>query len=102
MNIVIYRLVMSLFNNLSFYMTICPLGGQYGPNVRRWMDTTREADLGQCFVAIDPSYFAPGFPDRMADLMDHCRNMESVSVGSLMLFHWSIVSLMTIFCRVLF
>lgn len=50
-------------------------GGQYGPNVRRWMDTTREADLGQCFVAIDTSFFAPGFPDRMSDLMNHCRNM---------------------------
>ncbi|KAF2357372.1 Malate/L-lactate dehydrogenase-like [Trinorchestia longiramus] len=53
-------------------------GGHYGPNVRRWMDTTREADLGQCFVTIDPSCFAPGFTDRMADLMNFCRGMESV------------------------
>ncbi|XP_042219100.1 uncharacterized oxidoreductase YjmC-like [Homarus americanus] len=52
-------------------------GGQYGPNVRRWMQTDQEADLGQCFVAIDPSFFAPGFEDRMSDLMDHCRGMES-------------------------
>lgn len=51
-------------------------GGHYGPNVRRWMQTDRPADLGQCFVAIDPSFFAPGFEDRMSDLMDHCRNME--------------------------
>ncbi|XP_042209707.1 uncharacterized oxidoreductase YjmC-like isoform X2 [Homarus americanus] len=51
-------------------------GGQYGPNVRRWMQTDREADLGQCFVAIDPSFFAPGFEDRMSDLMGHCRDME--------------------------
>ncbi|KAG7153334.1 L-sulfolactate dehydrogenase-like, partial [Homarus americanus] len=50
--------------------------GQYGPNVRRWMQTDREADLGQCFVAIDPSFFAPGFEDRMSDLMGHCRDME--------------------------
>jgi len=53
-------------------------GGQYGPNVRRWMDTTRQADLGQCFVAIDPAFFAPGFPDRMGDLMESCRDMEPV------------------------
>lgn len=51
-------------------------GGQYGPNVRKWMQTDRPADLGQCFVAIDPSCFAPGFEDRMSDMMDYCRNME--------------------------
>nr|XP_053652105.1 uncharacterized oxidoreductase YjmC-like [Cherax quadricarinatus] len=51
-------------------------GGQYGPNVRRWMNTDREADLGQCFVAIDPAFFAPGFEDRMSDLMNYCRGME--------------------------
>ncbi|KAL7643190.1 UNVERIFIED_CONTAM: hypothetical protein RMT77_006480 [Armadillidium vulgare] len=51
-------------------------GGHYGPNVRRWMSTSAEADLGQGFVAIDPSFFAPGFTDRMSDLMDHCRKME--------------------------
>lgn len=53
-------------------------GGHYGPNVRRWMSTTTEADLGQGFVAIDPSFFATGFTDRMSDLMDHCRSMEPV------------------------
>ncbi|MPC41114.1 uncharacterized oxidoreductase YjmC-like isoform X1 [Portunus trituberculatus] len=51
-------------------------GGQYGPNVRKWMNTDREADLGQAFMALDPSFFAPGFEDRMSDLMNHCRNME--------------------------
>ncbi|KAK8725253.1 hypothetical protein OTU49_010778 [Cherax quadricarinatus] len=51
-------------------------GGQYGPHIRRWMQTDREADLGQCFVAIDPSFFAPGFEDRMSDMMDYCRGME--------------------------
>ena len=44
------------------------------------MNTDREADLGQAFMALDPSYFAPGFEDRMSDLMDHCRNMEPVSL----------------------
>lgn len=40
------------------------------------METSRPADLGQCFVAIDPSFFASGFEDRMSDLMGHCRTME--------------------------
>ncbi|XP_064090531.1 uncharacterized oxidoreductase YjmC-like isoform X1 [Macrobrachium nipponense] len=56
-------------------------GAHYGPNVRRWMQTDRPADLGQCFVAIDPSFFAPGFEGRMSDLMDHCRNMEPAEQG---------------------
>ncbi|KAG0713906.1 malate dehydrogenase [Chionoecetes opilio] len=51
-------------------------GGQYGPNVRRGMQTDKEADLGQAFMALDPSFFAPGFEDRLGDLMNHCRNME--------------------------
>lgn len=56
-------------------------GAHYGPNVRRWMQTDRPADLGQCFIAIDPSFFAPGFEGRMSDLMDHCRNMEPAEQG---------------------
>nr|XP_045581329.1 uncharacterized oxidoreductase YjmC-like isoform X2 [Procambarus clarkii] len=56
-------------------------GGQYGPNVRKWMQTDREADLGQCFVAIDPSFFSPGFEDRMSDMMDYCRGMEPAEQG---------------------
>ncbi|KAK7109474.1 uncharacterized oxidoreductase YjmC-like [Littorina saxatilis] len=51
-------------------------GAAFGPNVRRWKTNDRPANLGQCFIAIDPSAFAPGFTDRMSDLMDHCRNLE--------------------------
>lgn len=65
-----------------FAMNLSATGGQYGPNVRRWMQTDREADLGQAFMALDPSFFAPGFEDRMGDLMNHCRNMEPVSPTS--------------------
>lgn len=53
-------------------------GSAFGPNIRSWMGGTTPANLGQCFVAIDPECFAPGFKDRMADLMQHLRNMESV------------------------
>jgi LDH2 family malate/lactate/ureidoglycolate dehydrogenase len=42
-------------------------------------DTDRPADLGQCFVAIDPQFFAPGFEDRMSALMVHLRGMQPVS-----------------------
>jgi len=52
-------------------------GADFGPNIRRWKTTEREANLGQCFVAIDPSAFAPGFTDRLSSLNDHIRNMDS-------------------------
>ena len=57
-------------------------GATYGPNIRRWMDTKRKADLGQCFIAIDPDCFAPGFQTRMSDLMTYLRNMEPVTILS--------------------
>ena len=33
---------------------------------------------GQCFVAINPSAFAPGFEDRLQVLMDNFRNLQPV------------------------
>jgi len=48
---------------------------EYGPNIRRWKDTERIANLGQCFIAINPDVFAPGFSDRMQDLMNICRKI---------------------------
>ncbi|XP_077986703.1 putative oxidoreductase YjmC [Glandiceps talaboti] len=48
--------------------------GDFGPNIRKWKDTKGIANLGQCFVAIDPDAFAPGFPDRMQSLIDICRS----------------------------
>ncbi|CAL4065663.1 unnamed protein product [Meganyctiphanes norvegica] len=53
-------------------------GSHFGPNIRKWFQTEEPADLGHAFVAIDQSFFAPGFEGRMGDLMDHCRNMEPV------------------------
>ncbi|KAI0220650.1 Delta(1)-pyrroline-2-carboxylate/Delta(1)-piperideine-2-carboxylate reductase [Lamellibrachia satsuma] len=50
----------------------------YGPNIRFWKDNDREANLGQCFLAIDPEAFAPGFQDRMQDMIDICRASEPV------------------------
>lgn len=54
-------------------------GSHYGPNIRRWMATDRVADLGQCFVAIDPTAFAPGFEPRMADLISLMRSLPRVN-----------------------
>lgn len=44
-------------------------GATFSKNVRKWGTTERQADLGQCFVAIDPSAFAPGFGGRLDSLV---------------------------------
>ncbi|CAL8099689.1 unnamed protein product [Calicophoron daubneyi] len=50
----------------------------YGPGVRKWMITTHPANLGQCFAAIDPQAFAPGFHKRMSDFMKTLRGLPRV------------------------
>ncbi|KAF5302680.1 hypothetical protein FQA39_LY10176 [Lamprigera yunnana] len=51
-------------------------GSAYGPNIRKWTVNSTVANLGQCFIAVDPNCFAPGFEGRMSDLMNHLRSME--------------------------
>nr|CAH8869752.1 unnamed protein product [Trichobilharzia regenti] len=50
----------------------------YGPNIRRWMTTDRPANLGQCFAAIDPKAFAPGFEQRLSEYVNIMRNLPPV------------------------
>ncbi|KAL3869154.1 hypothetical protein ACJMK2_041867 [Sinanodonta woodiana] len=52
-------------------------GASYGQNIRRWKNTDRVANLGQCFIAINPDGFAPGFEVRMKDLINTCRELET-------------------------
>nr|CAD7395862.1 unnamed protein product [Timema cristinae] len=35
-----------------------------------------KVNLGQCFIAVDPECFAPGFQGRMSDLLGYLRGME--------------------------
>lgn len=51
-------------------------GSDWGPNIRMWQSVDVAGNLGQCFVAIDPSAFAPGFKDRMAAFENTIRNLE--------------------------
>uniref|UniRef100_A0A8C4Q6Z6 Malate dehydrogenase n=1 Tax=Eptatretus burgeri TaxID=7764 RepID=A0A8C4Q6Z6_EPTBU len=54
-------------------------GAAYSKNVRTWRVTDRVANLGQCFVAINPNCFAPGFETRVSDLLQIHRNLEPIS-----------------------
>ncbi|XP_077567271.1 putative oxidoreductase YjmC [Stigmatopora nigra] len=51
-------------------------GSKYSTHIRSWKVTDSVADLGQCFVAINPENFAPGFTDRMAGLLDIQRGLD--------------------------
>ena len=39
------------------------------------------ADLGHCFVAINPECFAPGFEDRMQGLINDLRSQDAAVPG---------------------
>ncbi|BFY98450.1 hypothetical protein BsWGS_01490 [Bradybaena similaris] len=51
-------------------------GSAFGSNVKDWGHNRKEADLGQCFVAVDPKAFAPGFEDRLSELIHQCKDSE--------------------------
>ncbi|XP_068168219.1 uncharacterized oxidoreductase YjmC-like isoform X1 [Antennarius striatus] len=51
-------------------------GAKFSNNIRTWKVTDRIADLGQCFVAINPESFASGFNNRMSNLMDIQRGLD--------------------------
>jgi len=46
---------------------ICGLmgGANVGPNIRLWTNHDVPANLGQCFIAVDPNFFAPDLPSRL-------------------------------------
>ena len=53
-------------------------GGAVAHNVRSWTTYDKEANLGQCFAAINPDMFCPNLPERLQELMDHLRKLEPV------------------------
>ncbi|XP_069361615.1 uncharacterized oxidoreductase YjmC-like isoform X1 [Maniola hyperantus] len=55
-------------------------GANYGHHIRPWSQQGAggPADLGHCFIAVDPENFAPGFGDRLADSIRHWRQLEPI------------------------
>lgn len=53
-------------------------GSNYSTKVRKWTHAgaDSEANLGQCFIAVDPNNFAPGFEERMSDMNGILRGCE--------------------------
>jgi len=53
-------------------------GSDWGPHIRKWKVQDQIANLGQCFVAIDPGAFTDDFNVRMQSLMDTCRGLSPI------------------------
>ena len=51
-------------------------GGAVAHNVRSWTTYDKEANLGQCFAAINPDMFCPNLPERLQELQ---RRLQDVS-----------------------
>ncbi|XP_032669327.1 uncharacterized oxidoreductase YjmC-like [Odontomachus brunneus] len=52
-------------------------GSQFGPNIRTWKSGDRVADLGQCFMAINPEAFAQGSKERLSTLLGQLRGLPT-------------------------
>ncbi|XP_012946979.1 ureidoglycolate dehydrogenase (NAD(+)) [Aplysia californica] len=53
-------------------------GSKFGTQLGKWTDAGFDsmANLGQCFVAIDPTAFAPGFQGRLSELIRQIKTSE--------------------------
>uniref|UniRef100_A0A1I7XQ96 Peptidase A1 domain-containing protein n=1 Tax=Heterorhabditis bacteriophora TaxID=37862 RepID=A0A1I7XQ96_HETBA len=60
-------------------------GSAFGKNIRQWQTTEENANLGQCFVVIDPDCFAPGFRDRLENFLDETRGLKPASTHPIVL-----------------
>uniref|UniRef100_A0AC35FWS7 Malate dehydrogenase n=1 Tax=Panagrolaimus sp. PS1159 TaxID=55785 RepID=A0AC35FWS7_9BILA len=52
-------------------------GAHFGKNVRAWAQVGHDkADLGQCYIAVDPKCFADGFTNNLKQFLDQMRSLE--------------------------
>ncbi|CAF0891195.1 unnamed protein product [Adineta ricciae] len=56
-------------------------GSHFGPWIRSWKSGTSEANLGQCFIAINPNAFEDDFDQRLQKLINYCRSLPPTETG---------------------
>ncbi|CAF1349869.1 unnamed protein product [Adineta steineri] len=56
-------------------------GSHFGPWIRSWKASTTEANLGQCFIAINPNVFEDEFEERLQKLINYCRALPPSESG---------------------
>ncbi|XP_011641057.1 uncharacterized protein LOC105429639 [Pogonomyrmex barbatus] len=52
-------------------------GSHFGPNIRPWKTGDKIANLGQCFMAINPEAFAHGSKERLTILLKQLRDLPA-------------------------
>jgi LDH2 family malate/lactate/ureidoglycolate dehydrogenase len=56
-------------------------GSHFGPWIRSWKSGNTEANLGQCFIAINPNAFEDDFEERLQKLINYCRALPPSESG---------------------
>jgi len=70
-----YQVNNILLSNIYIYIFSFSIGSHFGPWIRSWKASTTEANLGQCFIAIDPNVFEDDFEERLQKLINYCREL---------------------------
>ncbi|XP_012275543.1 uncharacterized protein LOC105697099 [Orussus abietinus] len=52
-------------------------GSSYGPNIRLWDTGDKVANLGHCFIAVNPEAFGPGHRRRLDHLLQQLRDLPN-------------------------
>ena len=53
-------------------------GSEFGPNIRHWKTSDKIANLGHCFMAINPQVFDCGSKERLSQLLTQLRELPPV------------------------
>lgn len=53
-------------------------GSMYGPHIQRFGKMTEPANLGHCFIVINPECFAPGFRSRLSKILKELRTSQPI------------------------
>ncbi|XP_034938000.1 uncharacterized oxidoreductase YjmC [Chelonus insularis] len=59
-------------------------GSNYGPNIRKWNESSETANIGHCFMAINPQAFGPGSQERLSHLLCQLRNLPTAGKEKVM------------------
>uniref|UniRef100_A0A0C9Q6V1 Mdh_1 protein n=1 Tax=Fopius arisanus TaxID=64838 RepID=A0A0C9Q6V1_9HYME len=59
-------------------------GSHFGKNIRKWKADDRIAHLGHCFMAINPTVFAPGAGERLGQLLGELRGLPTPGDGKVL------------------
>ena len=57
-------------------------GSNFGPFIGRRSSRTYPANIGHCFIVLNPACFAPGFESRLTDIIRNLRQLPPIASGT--------------------